>query len=424
MRGPWLLYAFFVFGAFGTLNMIPHEAVGGLNLSAQTFCALFLIAKILLAKGNPGRAMAAALDPARLGVLFIFLAYGFLSAYVMPRLFAHLVEVIPIAVTLPWAVPLEPTAANFTQPRTMALSVGMTLAFTLVGGSANFRDHYLQALLLGGLVLIATGLVDMTMASLGLADLLEPFRNVSGNPLVDDHMLGAKRVVGLMPEASSYGGVCCEAAVGLTFLRPCFHNRLRDLVVPPTILGLIAMAMLSTSSTAYVGLIIFAVIFAMNWLRRFLAPDALGRDALKWEGLFVFAAALALLVVVTLAPAVLDPAYAMIDEVIFQKSESGSYVERTMWTRVGLDAFFATDGIGVGLGSARTSNWYVAILANTGVIGAMLLATFIAQVMLTRSCNDKGAAEFMTALKFSLLPSAVMLALAGTTPDFGAGGRG
>lgn len=86
-----------------------------------------------------------------------------------------------------------------------------------------------------------------------------------------------------------------------------------------------------------------------------------------------------------------------------------------------MNAFCATNGLGVGLGSARTSNWFVAILSNTGVIGATLLAWFIAQIFLRRCQSDPRTVEFVTALRFSLLPFFVMPALAGTLPDFGAG---
>jgi hypothetical protein len=337
----------------------------------------------------------------------------------MPRLFEHMVEVIPVAVTLPWAVLLQPTAANFTQPAYLTLSAGMIVVFTLMGEHHSFQRHYLRALLLGGLVLIGTGLLDMTMSSLGLADLLAPFRNTTGLPLANDHVLGVKRIVGLMPEASSYGGVCCEAAIALAFLRPCFGERLRNWVVPPTVVGLVVMIALSTSSSAYVGLAVSMMVFGANWLRRSFDTYAFAREGLKWEALFLFIAGLTLLLLVTFAPAMLDPIYAMIDEIIFNKSESGSYIERNMWTSVGMEAFLATDGIGVGLGSARTSNWFVAILSNTGVIGATLLAAFFVRIFFLRAPCDHHAREFMLALKFALLPTFAMLALAGTTPDIG-----
>jgi hypothetical protein len=123
--------------------------------------------------------------------------------------------------------------------------------------------------------------------------------------------------------------------------------------------------------------------------------------------------------VLTVAPGLLDPVFERVDAVVFQKSESESYAERRMWNQMGMDAFFATDGLGVGLGSARSSNWFVAILSNTGVIGGALLASFIARVFLQRGPSEPRAAELVAALKLSLLPGFVMAGLTGLSPDFG-----
>ena len=51
-RGPLLLYVFAVAGAFGSLQMVPGDMVGGVNLLPQSICAVFLVAKVLLSKGH------------------------------------------------------------------------------------------------------------------------------------------------------------------------------------------------------------------------------------------------------------------------------------------------------------------------------------------------------------------------------------
>jgi hypothetical protein len=425
-RGPSLLYVFGATASFGTLQMVPGDAVGDVTLLPQSVCAACLVGKILVGRGNLARALMVAVDPARLGPLFLFLAYGILSAYAMPRLFMNMVEVVPVRLVasterIDSPALLQPTGANFTQSAYLTLSIGIVLAFTLRGGQPDFQRHYLQAMLLSGAVLIATGLIDLFMGNAGLSDLLEPFRNASYSFLVDVSILDLKRVVGFMPEASYYGAACVGAAVSLAFLRPFFEPGLRNTLVPATVLGLIVMAALSTSSTAYVGLSIFAVVFAINWLRRFLNPHALARVGLYGEAFVVIAAALGLLLIIVLSPALLDPINAVLDEIVFHKDESYSYLQRSDWNSVGMRAFFATQGVGVGLGSTRTSNWCIAILSNTGIIGATLLASFIVRLFLERCRNGPCAAEFVMALKLSLLPGFVMAVLAGTTPDIGLG---
>jgi hypothetical protein len=108
--------------------------------------------------------------------------------------------------------------------------------------------------------------------------------------------------------------------------------------------------------------------------------------------------------------------------IIFKKSQTDSYVERTMWSRLALNAFYSTYGLGVGLGSVRTSNWFVSILSSTGLIGGGLLAWFILRLYVLRCrAADARTREMATGLKFSLLPTYAMLALVGTTPDIGVG---
>jgi len=419
-RGPLpLLYVFGATASFGSLQMVPADAVGGMTLLPQSVCAACLVGKILAERGNLARALTLAVDPATLGPLFLFLAYGILSAYALPRFFMNMVYIIPVRPIGDAPVLLEPTAANFTQSAYMTLSISLLLVVTLKGGQPDFRRHFLQALLLTGVVLIATGLIDLFLGAAGLSYLLEPFRNATYALYVDDTIVGYKRVVGLLPEASTYGALCVTAAASLAFLRPCFETGLRDSLVPATVLALIVMAALSTSSTAYAGLGAFAVAFAINWLRRCFTPHAPSRIGLYGEAFVVIAVVVGLLLVIVLAPGLLDPINALLDVVIFNKSQSISYIQRNLATTTAMDAFFATSGIGIGLGSARTSNWFVAILSNTGIIGATLLTWFIARLYLQRCRSDSRTVEIVTALKFSLLPWFVMQALAGTTADIG-----
>ncbi len=80
------------------------------------------------------------------------------------------------------------------------------------------------------------------------------------------------------------------------------------------------MAWLSQSSTAYLGLAAFAVVFAVNWLRRTLSPYTPAPDGLKWEAIIVLVAALTLLGLAAAVPHALDYIYDKIDVIIFKKA--------------------------------------------------------------------------------------------------------
>ena len=420
-RSPYfLLYLFFGFGPFASLSLLGDS--GRANILPQSACGVLLVCKLLLPKDQISRAFDAAIDPAKLGFLCAFLLYGLFSAYVMPRFFADMIEIVEMNPVNPGVSLLHPAMANINQSAYMTLSVGVAVAFAIHAGEANFRRHYLQALWVAGVVLIATGLADMLLAAVGLDFLLEPFRNAY-SILSKAEVMGSKRVIGLTPEASSYGTMCVGAAATLVFLRPSYERAvLRNYLVPLTSVSLLAMAVLSTSSAAYVGLAVFSVVFAANWVRRALSADAPAREGLKWEAMASLAAGLVVLAVLALVPSALDPVYAMIDEIILKKSQTDSYIERTMWSRLALNAFFSTYGLGVGLGSVRTSNWFVSILSSTGLIGAGLLAWFILRLYVSpcRAANPR-TREMATGLKFSLIPTFAMAALVGTTPDFGGG---
>lgn len=418
-RGPFLLYLFGGLGAFGTLQMLPGESLGGANFLPQAVCASFLVLKILLSERQVARAVAALIGPAQLGLLLFFVLYGAVTAYVLPRLFHHAVSVIPLNVPSRVPVALEATTGNVTQPAYLMLSFGVALSFSIAGRRSEFRRQFLLAIFIGGIVLIATGAADIIASKTGLAYILEPFRNASYTLLVEDEVLGSKRVVGLMAEASVFGATCVGYAASLAFLRPCFQRHLRDWGVPIVVIGLLTVAALSTSSTAYLGMGVFSVAFGINWLRRSFTNNFIAKAGTIAEISFIVLSILTLLSIALLSDGLLDPVYALLDKMILQKSESNSYVERAMWTTSALKAFLETGGLGVGLGSARTSTWPASVLSNTGVVGAAIMASFLVVVYLQRTPRNHFLHEYQIALKFSLALCLMLLAISATVTDFG-----
>jgi hypothetical protein len=414
-----LLYLSFMLSTVTTLSINPSE--GGTNILPGSICAACLVCKIVLVPERLTKAVNAAVEPAKLSILFVFLTYALFTAYVLPRLFARMVEVVPINAESNWPVALTPISANYSQSAYLALSAGVVLALFLKGESRSFRCHFVKAVLVGGLSLIAAGIADFALTSSGHSDLLEPFRNAKYALLTDVSIAGDKRIVGLMPEASAYGSACVISVAVLAFLRPCLENRwLRDFFAPLVIAGLVTMAAGSLSSTAYGGLGIFAAVYAANWTRRALDGDAPARSGLKWEAIVAVTALVLILVVLALASDLMTPVYERLDALIFRKAETSSFEDRARFTKTAMDAFFATHGLGVGLGSVMTSNWFVGILSSTGFFGAALLFGFILRLYILRCTSpDPRTKEFAMALKFALVPYFAMMAVAGSTPDFG-----
>ena len=132
-------------------------------------------------------------------------------------------------------------------------------------------------------------------------------------------------------------------------------------------------------------------------------------------------AALALCVVLVAAPGILAPMREMFDLMVLQKTSSGSYEERSMWTQVSLHALAATHGLGVGLGSTRASNFGVALISNAGLPAAFFFALFLLQNLVLRRAprGDAQARALLSAVRWSCLPPFFTSLLIGTTPDFG-----
>jgi hypothetical protein len=423
-RGPVLFYLYFALGAFGSIAIVPPELVAGSTLLPQPICAAVLFFKLCFQPGALNAMTAAAADFRRLAWLTLFVLVAIATAFIMPRLFAGVVDIIPVRFIVGLeAQPLGPTTTNITQSVYLVLSFSAALTFYRLLRSEEARRTMVKAQVLGGAILILTGLIDMFA---GASPLVAPFRTAAYALATNAEIAGAKRVVGLMPEASAFGAACLSAAMPLYFFRRILGSGLvKSLALPAVLAGLLVMAALSTSSTAYAGLAVFGALAAANWIRRaWNEAGSLRRPDMIFDALIAVGGLLAFLTAWALNPTVLAPVFNMVDAVVLQKSATSSYAERNLWTQVSFDSIFSTYGLGVGLGSTRASNWFVAILSNTGVLGAGFIAIFLVQGLL---CKPKPRlppehSNMVTGLKLIYSTILAMGALAGTTADFGAGG--
>lgn len=418
--GPLLLYMLFFVNVFMSLQMLPGEG-GGANLLPVTIYAFAVVMKVALAPGNIMRGVEAALDPRRLALYTAFAVYCVLTALLLPRLFSGLLEVVPVSgADLNGASILQPRSGNITQTGYTLISYLTAVAFSVVGSRDDFRRHYMRGLVWGAFALIVTGLLDLIAYRLGLSSLLEPFRTASYELLTDVEAAGAKRVVGLTPEASAYGTLCVNAAAALLLLRPLYPPGLTRAIATIAMIGTGVMALLSTSATAYAGGAALACVYLYNLASRILDRDSFGRESCAMEIGVLACLGFVALMIVTVAFDRVAPLLDVLDKVIFEKSGSLSYMQRSMWSHIGWQAFLDSGGLGAGLGSVRTSNWFISIMGSTGVFGCLLIFGYFLQ-KLTLSTRRLAApdAAFLNALRLTLIPFLVMASLGGTIPDIG-----
>lgn len=426
-RKPVLFYLFLGSIPFGAFATIPTALTGGLTLVPATMTAMLIVLKQLGSARGIDFFVANALSRHRMLFLFLFWLVATCVTALAPRYFAGEIVIVPMRATLPGFMQtalLSPTTQNFSQFAYVTVSVFSAFAFLRLLSDPTNRSRFLTAWLIGAAATILTGFLDLAGQFLPLGFLLEPFRTASYALLTDASIEGSKRVVGLMPEASAYGAVCMTFLSGLYFYRRAIEapgqRRLANLLLA----GLALFTVLSTSSAAYVGIAVLGLIVAFDWLYRavWLPRGAVERRGLLPEFLVGYGILCLLAAAYVLMPRLFDPAIEMVDILVFQKTGSSSYEERSMWTAVSLQAGIDSGFLGVGLGATRASNIAVAIFSNTGLLGFLLYVGFVLQCFLCRADPaDRVATQLVRGAQWSFLPGLAVGLLIGTTADFGTG---
>jgi hypothetical protein len=418
-----LLYLFFGGLAFGAFATIPPALAGGLTLTPAPMAALLLLVKVLLNPSAPAYFAKTALSIRKLGLLVLFWLAAVFSTIVMPRLFTG-VKVVPLNFD-PFSpvAGLQPSTQNISQLAYMTISVLSVFSFSFILRSSENRLHAIKAICFGASLVVLTGGLDFASQFINISPILEPFRTAGYALLTDAELTSGKRVVGLMPEASAYGSPCVGFLSLIYFFRRALvSSNLRSRLIPVLIACLIVLTILSTSSAAYVGLVVFFALAVIEWVFRFTAgPEkAFMRRGLAAELNIFLVSILGFLVLAVLAPSVMKPAYDLVDSVVLTKTTTASFDERSMWTAVSWQALISTYGLGVGLGGTRASNSAVAMASNVGVVGFVLYISFILQTIFRRPrLTFPPDIAMMAATKSTFMPTFVMSLLVGTTADFG-----
>ncbi len=422
-RGPMLLYMFFGTMAFGAFAVVPPAFTAGLTFTATPIVTLLIIARALLTRGGGDHFVTSAFRLNRMAMLFLFWLVAIMATIFMPRIFEEQVLVVPLRGEVGVTSLLHPTAQNVSQMVYLSISILAAFSFARILRSRADRQSALQALCLGGAIAAFTGLIDFSTQFLPIEPLLAPFRTATYALATNIEVLGAKRVVGLMPEASAFGGMCLALTSALVFYRRAISDaRVRNVYAPMVIAALLACCWLSKSSGTYLGLgVLVAVMGAEAFLRAFSGGRTrqLYRQDLIGELSVVFGLFAVVVIMAIAQPQVLEPVYDLIDRMVLQKTESASYEERGMWRTVALESIAATGGLGVGLGGTRSSSSLVAIFSSTGLLGGLLYYGFVLQTLLRKSSFMDWEGQFiLAAFRFSFIPSFVVSLMVGGA-DFG-----
>lgn len=423
-RRPVLVYLFFAMLPLGTFAVVPPQMSGGLSLLGAPMTALLLTVREFGLQPDGARRLAGLAFRCRPGRLLI--SYWCVAALVTafaPRFFQGRIEVIPMSGNSFRPTPLAPTLQNFSQMAYLTVSVLAVFAFASVFQRPGERAHLTRGLLVAGVVTIVTGVADLLSMSLPIQGYLQPFKTAQYR-LLDDAILadGAKRVVGLMSEASAFGGLSVTLFVLLYFMRQGFDSPELRRWLAWTTTGLGIMSILSTSSAGLVAIAVVIWLVLLDWFSRTagLTRGTMVRRGMQREMMVGIAVLIVVVAALLVAPSVFNPVVERVQTSVFAKTKTDSYVERSEWTSVSLDAAVSSKLLGVGLGSTRSSNYLVALLSSTGLPGLLLYAGFIVSLFKgsSRSLSGRESA-LIRAMRWSYLPVLVLEFLAVTTADFG-----
>lgn len=351
--------------------------------------------------------------------LLLTTAYACLAALFMPRILAGTTYVFTIARTDAGPglllTPLAPVSGNLTQT---VYFVGNLVCFAVF--SAFSRDRagkrwMADALIAAGCLNILFAVLDYATFFTGTAEALAFLRNAPYRMLDSAEVVGFKRLVGSFPEASAFAATTLAL---FAFVSTLWLNGYRARITGP-LAGLLGAALvLSTSTTAYAGLVVYlGLVFAVSLVRLVSNRAAAPRIGFLLMGpILGTILACAVLLNDALTAAISD----ILQQLIFSKGSSHSAMERGSWNSQALVNFFDSYGLGVGVGSARASNVVIAVLANIGVLGALTYATFLVTCLRApRAETDPEMRVIREAAASSCLGLFIAGCLAGTTIDLG-----
>lgn len=370
------VYAMAAFSLFGCTLAL---GLGGIGIMPAQFFLLFFALRAFNLAGGKGISDALSLDKPGFWLLCTCL-WGVVGAILLPRLLRGSTLVFPVDRAVLGAVllqPLGPVSGNLSQA---IYCVGDVVVYACMYAFLRYRGAYRA--LAGGIFLLTfldvlAGVIDIGTHAVGL-DVMSVIKTAQYADLSGEEFGGLLRISGTFSETSAFS----------SFTLPLFVFCLNLWMIGyrPKLAGALAVAtgtllLMSTSGTAYVGLGTYLVVQLFSRPGR-VAPGAVVRKQRMWI-VAACAGVLGTIYVVLFMPGVVSALTDFFNMTVTGKASSESGIERMSWNMQGVTNFLDTYGIGVGLGSIRTSSFLVAVLANLGVVGVVCYGVFVGRSLLS-----------------------------------------
>lgn len=392
----------------GLFNASAAAIGGGSSIPPARFFLLILLVSVFLAVRNRASLISEAVVAN--APLLLFCAYGFIGAFLLPRIFAFQIDVVPMRASfLRNIFDVHPLFFSMQNITTAIYLLGTGLTAVLAYIAARISEDVtpvIKACIAIALVHAITGILGVILAGTPWDSFVDFLRNGSYAQLRQQQG-SIIRISGITAEPSVF------AAFGMVWLIFALELWLRNIQPRRTgfsALLLAAVLLASTSSTAYVAMAGYGLILAARFL---MFPSYLRGDKV-----LVMVMASAVMVVVAVAVLLFAQGFAkqasdILDAMLWNKSASMSGQQRQFWAMQGLEAFSASMGLGIGPGSFRSSSLATAIIGSMGVIGVITFVWYCATLIFPRRRMSDGKVDPTRA---AVAGAATWAALAGLIP--------
>lgn len=413
--GPTVI-AFSIFPVLGGAAALLLGSTG--IQPGHLFLGLLLLSTLVL-HGNPSTTVDRALRSQPFVWLVLLVVYGVLAGYFAPRLLRDTMTIVPLGpqagAGINGTIPLGPVSGNFTQAVYLfADLVTFTLILTIASTPRGLR-HVAIGLLGFGAANVFFGIADLISPGTPLEGLFAYIRNASYTFHADELVAGMRRIIGSWPEASAFAGASMAVIGYCGTLWICGrHNKVSGLLFIVSCILIVR----STSSGGIAGLpVCLAILYATSLFR---CGGSTGTRASLVMVVTFPIVALFFIFVLVLSRDVYQLVYNFLDVIILSKPTSLSALERGSWNASGISNFFDSYGLGVGLGTVRTSSFAVALLSNVGVPGTMFFLLFLLTgILMPRGTPRTYEADVGLAARNGCLCLIVGALISGSTVDLG-----
>ena len=334
-------------------------------LMTLRFIPRWVSGKVRFFKGEPAAAFA------RMMAIFAF--FCFVSAFVMPNLFAGLPVDVPRAGVAgqhqnPQS-PLHWSPSNVGQAIYILLNFFILLECLRRCDEVRLSRVLARAFTWSGLLAAAVGLFQVACTDLGMRFPTWLFNSNAAWAQLSHQMIlgGFRRISATFAEPSDAGRFfACWMVYELT-LAISLHQKRRMYFLNAAV-GTVLL-FLTTSSTGY---IIAGVAWCFATIQTVITLFRTGLIRAR-KGAIVLGAIGVLILVLLVLPGIHD----LLNGVLFEKQSTDSAIDREATLGRGLQVFYQTWGLGAGLGSNRAMSVAFYVLSNLGLFGTIMFGYLI-----------------------------------------------